>query len=140
VRTRTRGRELALKFLYAQEVSPENDAGEYDRMARDQEKKDAEARDFGRILVDGVSQHRDTLLTRIEAAADNWSWSRMATVDRSLLIIGTFELTMLDDIPPSVTINEIIELGRQYGDANSGKFLNGVLDRVRRDDTDGKEG
>ena len=61
----------------------------------------------------------------------NWDLDRMAVVDRNVLRMAIFELLHCPDIPPKVTINEAIELGKKFSTANSGAFINGILDRVR---------
>jgi N utilization substance protein B len=63
----------------------------------------------------------------------NWDLRRMATVDRNVLRMAVYELAHCDDVPPKVAINEAIELGKKFSTANSGGFVNGILDRIRID-------
>ncbi|HYH03368.1 MAG TPA: transcription antitermination factor NusB, partial [Bacillota bacterium] len=64
--------------------------------------------------------------------AREWTLERMANTDRNILRMALFELTFLKDIPPSVTVNEAVELAKRYGDAESGKFVNGILGEMIR--------
>lgn len=131
MRLRTRGRELALKFLYRSDVAREPTADGFEEFAADQEKND-DSRQFGGELVRGVIEHREALVAMIEESALNWTWSRMPVVDRTLLLIGAFELAHRDDVPAVVTINEVVDLAKRYSTASSGAFVNGVLDTIER--------
>lgn len=131
MRKRTRGRELALKFLYRSDVVADVTDEGFEDFALDQETND-EVREFGGELIRGVVEHRDELIALIEGSALNWSWSRMPIVDRTLLLIGAFELTRREDVPAVVTINEVVDLAKRYSTAASGAFVNGVLDTIER--------
>ncbi len=135
---RTRSREVALQVLFSIDTRPADavtlsDPGGYDHSTL----RDAEASEsikaFAGELVDGVLAHRDAIDELIRTAADNWDLERLAAVDRCVLRLAVYELTERDDIPPKVTINEAIELGKRYSGAQSGAFINGILDRVRKD-------
>ena len=69
----------------------------------------------------------------ISEHATNWTLKRMAVVDRNILRFATYELLFRDDIPPKVTINEAVDIAKKFGDANSGKFVNGILDKIGKD-------
>jgi transcription antitermination factor NusB len=92
---------------------------------------EAEVRRFARELVDGCWAHRDELDARIAAVAENWEIRRMAVVDRNVLRLASYELLFVDDVPPKVSINEAIDLAKRYSTADSGGFVNGILDRIR---------
>ncbi len=83
---------------------------------------------FAKTLVEGVIQHRDAIDAEISKHAHNWAMDRLSVVDRNVLRIAVFELLYLEDIPPVVTINEAIEIAKQFGDDESGGFVNGILD------------
>jgi len=68
----------------------------------------------------------------IEESSKNWRLSRMATVDRNIIRIATFELLSEQDIPSPVIINEAIEIAKKYGTEDSGQFVNGILDTIKR--------
>ena len=93
---------------------------------------DAELKVFARGLVDGTCEHMKEIDERIREAAENWDMSRMAALDRNILRMAVYELAHCDDIPPKVAINEAIELAKQFGAEESGQFVNGILDRIKR--------
>ncbi len=84
-------------------------------------------------LVRKLDEHLEEVDAAIASYLKNWSPERLARLDRIILRLGVAELLYLDDIPPKVTINEYIELSRQFGTDESPGFVNGVLDAVRRD-------
>ncbi len=130
VRRRSRARELALQALYLIDVRGP-DARDEVALYLHAQTDDPETREFATELVEGVSRQREQIDERIAAIAQNWQIHRMAVVDRNILRIGTFELTALADIPPKVSINEAIELAKRYSTADSGAFVNGILDKIR---------
>ena len=88
--------------------------------------------DFAKSLVEGVIQHRDAIDAAISKHAHNWAIDRLSVVDRNVLRIAVFELLYLDDIPSAFTINEAIEIAKQFGDDESGGFVNGILDGLSK--------
>jgi len=86
---------------------------------------------FFHLLVDGVQENRATIDAVIERFSSNWKISRMSCVDRNVLRIAVFELLFCTDIPPKVSINEAIDVGKRYGTEESGAFINGILDSIR---------
>lgn len=82
-------------------------------------------------LVDGVQENRKRIDTVIEQFSSNWKLSRMSCVDRNVLRIAVFELLFCADIPPKVSINEAIDVGKRFGTDESGAFINGILDSIR---------
>jgi N utilization substance protein B len=89
-----------------------------------------EAKKFAECLVEGAWSHRDQLDALIAGCSDNWSLSRMPKVDISILRLAVFEFLYCPDIPPKVTLNEAIDLGKTFGSENSGAFINGILDAI----------
>jgi len=87
---------------------------------------------FAERLVQGVLTHAETIDAIIRENAANWSLERMARTDRNILRMAIYELLHVDDVPGSVTINEAVELAKIYGDADSGRFVNGILGNVLR--------
>lgn len=83
-------------------------------------------------LIKGVLQKKDEIDGIIDQFSSNWKVSRMACVDRNVLRIAVFELLFMGDIPPKVTINEAIDIGKKYGTEESGAFINGILDSIRK--------
>lgn len=136
MRVRTRGRELALQFLFQLDFQDEEYRAELDRFLDETLAGVAnahEAKQYARALVDGVSRHKGDLDALIAKAATNWELDRMAAVDRNALRIGCYELLHSEDIPMKVAINEAIELAKRYSTEASGAFVNGILDRIRKD-------
>jgi N utilization substance protein B len=88
------------------------------------------AKEFAASLVQGTWEHREELDQLIADCSDNWSLGRMSKVDISILRMAVFEFLYCDDIPPKVTLNEAIDLGKTFGSENSGSFINGILDAL----------
>jgi transcription antitermination protein NusB len=86
---------------------------------------------FTQKLVVGVTEHLKDIDEAIGLAAENWRPERMASVDRNILRLGVFELLWCQEVPATVTINEMIELAKAFGSDTSAAFTNGILDRVR---------
>jgi N utilization substance protein B len=93
-------------------------------------KADEDVKAFAEQLVAGVLQHKKDLDALIGKYATNWKVSRMQIVDRNILRLGAYELLWLDDMPAKVTVNEAIELAKDFGDEEAAKFVNGILDKV----------
>ncbi len=130
MRKRTRARELALKALYQLDLRGAEVLGDFDRLLA-LDAPEPEVREFARRLIDGCREHREELDQTIARVAENWDIRRMAVVDRNILRLASFELLFLDDVPPKVSINEAIDLAKRYSTADSGGFVNGILDRIR---------
>ena len=88
------------------------------------------AKAFAATLVHGTWNHKEELDKLIANCSDNWSLSRMSKVDISILRMAAFEFLYCEDIPPKVTLNEAIDLGKTFGSENSGSFINGILDAL----------
>jgi len=89
-----------------------------------------DVRAFAEELVRGVLEHRAELDALLGRYATNWKVSRMQIVDRNILRLGIYEFLWRDDVPAKVTMNEAIELAKDFGDDEAAKFVNGVLDKV----------
>jgi transcription antitermination factor NusB len=136
MRRRTRARETALQFLYQLDQRGESVLDELSAHLDEREKghgPDPDGRAFAQRLVIGTWRVRAAIDETLKHVARNWELKRMAVVDRNVLRMATFELLHCPDIPPKVTINEAIELGKKFSTANSGGFVNGILDRIRID-------
>src|SRR5437660_11969274 len=90
-------------------------------------------REFAEPLIQGMVAHQEQIDERIRKYCENYNLDRISTVDRNVLRLAIYEMLHRDDIPPVVSINEAIELAKTFGGAESGKFVNGILDRVRKD-------
>lgn len=140
MRKRTLSRELALKFLYQADITSERNSDQLDFFWQNQEETDTSVREFAEVLIKGTLTNRDALDKKIDGFADNWELNRMAVVDRNILRLAAFELLFLEDIPPKVTINEAVEIAKRYGDINSGRFINGILDKINKTECQHKKG
>jgi N utilization substance protein B len=127
---RSRSRELALQVLFGHDACKATTL-DATTLADSEDQKDVKA--FAGELVDGVLGHLDELDALITTAADNWDLGRLAVVDRNILRLAVHEMTSRPDIPTKVSINEAIELGKRFSTAQSGAFVNGILDRIRKD-------
>jgi len=85
---------------------------------------------FARELVLGVYEKRPELDRLIIRASKNWRLERMPYVDRSILRMATFEILYMEDVPPKVSIDEAVDIGKRFGTEDSGSFINGVLDNI----------
>ena len=132
MKNRRKAREIALTFLYQWDVRGEEVLPEMDEiLVRD--RRAPEVADYVRLLVRGVIADSREIDGRIGDAAEHWSLHRMALVDRNILRMAIWEMDRRrDDVPAKVAINEAIELAKRFGAEQSGAFVNGVLDRVRR--------
>jgi len=90
-------------------------------------------REFAQPLIEGMVAHLAEIDERIRRYSENFDFNRIAAVDRNILRLAIYEMLCRDDIPPVVSINEAIELAKTFGGAESGRFVNGILDRVRKD-------
>ena len=90
-------------------------------------------KEFAQPLIDGMVAHLPEIDERIARYCDNYEFRRIAPVDRNVLRLAIYEMLHRDDIPPVVSINEAIELAKMFGGNESGRFVNGILDRVKGD-------
>ncbi len=147
MRKRTRSREFALQILYQMDVAKGDleDAlvdfwldrsdlvlTQDEKQAVEDNKRDPEVRAYTEKLVRGTLEKRISIDEIIERFAENWEIGRMACVDRNILRLSTFEILHVDDIPVKVAINEAVELAKRYGEEDSSKFVNGILDRIAK--------
>jgi len=130
--SRTRSRELALQALYTYDVDPSRDRDVITQTLRDAEVND-EVRRHAESLVYGTLDRLGEIDKLIRGAADNWDLERLAVVDRNVLRLALHELLDRDDVPAAVVLDEAIELGKRFSTKQSGAFINGLLDRLRKD-------
>jgi transcription antitermination factor NusB len=133
LRKRTRGRELALQLLYMVDARGEDALDGIDEFLAREAPGEDEAHAFARQLVRGTLDHKKEIDPVIAAATQNWNIRRMALVDRNILRMAVYEMLHVQDIPAKVSINEAIEMGKRFSTQQSGSFINGILDRIRRE-------
>ena len=135
MRRRTLAREHALKILYQIDITKrpvEAVLADYWKADDTRDVKDQEIIGYATALVKGVSSYLDAIDDKISVYATNWQLKRMAVIDRNIMRMGLFELKFSTDIPPKVAINEAVELAKKYGDLESSKFVNGILDKIHK--------
>src|SRR3989338_2909182 len=131
MRKRTQAREYALQLLYKYDIikdSPENLTSFW---SRQEEPVDEEVRIFADEIALGTIKYLEDIDKKVSGYATNWNLNRMAVVDRNVLRLGSFELLYLKDILAKVSINEAVDLAKKYSGEDSGKFVNGILDRIK---------
>lgn len=130
MRKRTQAREVAMTILYQMDVSGDTVHNLVEAYWEMQEKADPDVRQFADRIVRGTGKHRDEIDKVIIKYADNWQLDRMAAIDRNVLRFAIYELLYMPDIPPKVTINEAVNIAKKFSLIESGKFVNGVLDKI----------
>ena len=126
---RRKAREIALQILYQVDVS-KVDADEAIQLFQDSFGMSPEAVEFSTQLIRCTLDHLSAIDELIKTCSENWSLDRMSKVDRNILRTAVCEFLYFDDIPPKVTLNEAIDIGKNYGSDNSGSFINGILDAM----------
>ena len=120
-------------MLYQVDARGDEAAGHVEEFLAREGGGDEEVVRFARLLVEGALAEKREIDDVIAGAAQNWRLDRMALVDRNILRIAVFEMIHVEDIPAKVSINEAIELGKRFSTQQSGSFINGILDRIRRE-------
>ncbi|HWH72031.1 MAG TPA: transcription antitermination factor NusB [Candidatus Sulfotelmatobacter sp.] len=155
---RREARERAVQFLFQYDLNPPEDLKglkaaldqfwESQRAAAISEEKgaatwgqpvelppptaeEAAVRLFADPLIQGTLEHREEADTAIKKYAQNWELHRIAAVDRNILRLAIFEMLHREDIPPVVSINEAVDIAKKFSTQDSGKFVNGILDKVK---------
>ena len=131
--TRRKARELTLQVLFQTdvgEIALDDVISNFWRI----EKVLPEIRDFSLRLSRGVMENISRIDEVIKKYTENWALNRINNIDRNILRIAIYELLYCPDIPYKVAINEAIEVAKKYGTSESGKFINGVLDRVAKEE------
>ncbi len=132
MRKRTKAREHALKILYAIDITGEDPVKCIEAFWKDSDESDKELKKFTDAIVLGFYRNSELIDSVITEHTTNWQLKRMAVIDRNVLRAATYELLFCEDIPPKVAINEAIDIVKKYGDKDSGKFVNGVLDKISK--------
>jgi N utilization substance protein B len=139
--SRRKGRILAFQVLYSWEASGgEGDSKvpvseellNFSWLGDKREKLDQETEDFSRLLILGVIENREKVDAMIQSHLKNWDISRLKRVDLAILRMSTYTLMYQDDIPASIVIDEAIGISKEFGSEDSFRFINGVLDSIRK--------
>ena len=128
--TRRKARELALQALFYLDMQKDESEEmlEYFCGCFCTSKK---SRPFFMKLVNGVLETKGRIDALVEHYSQNWKINRMSCVDRNVMRIAVYEMLYCDDIPPKVSINEAVDIGKKFGTQESGAFINGILDSIR---------
>ena len=126
--SRHQSRERALQILFQYDIHGK--PGLWLDEFWKQYKVSEDVKAFAEQLVNGVIEHKKDLDALIGRHATNWKVSRMQIVDRNILRLGAYELLHCHEMPAKVTLNEAIELAKDFGDEEAAKFVNGILDKV----------
>ena len=128
--TRRKARELAMQALFYMDMQKyaSEEMLEYFCGCFCNSKK---SRPFLIKLVNGVIDEKDQIDALVERFSQNWKIHRMSCVDRNVMRIAVYELLYCDDIPPKVSINEAVDIGKKFGSQESGAFINGIMDSIR---------
>lgn len=128
---RTRARSNAVQMLYTGEIQGKpaiqllNEGCAIEDIG--------ELSDYAVALIQGVDEHVEAIDEHLASTSENWSISRMPIVDRTILRLATYEMVYVDDVPVSVSINEAVELAKEFGGKDeSPSFVNGVLGRIAK--------
>jgi transcription antitermination protein NusB len=127
------GREAALQFLYQIDIHRPGNIDEARTAFWKQNEEPQNVRDFADDLLRGVIEKLPEVDAKIQPLADNWDFNRLAVVDRNIIRLAVYEMLFRPEIPPVVSINEAIEIAKKFSTAESGKFVNGILDRVKKE-------
>lgn len=125
---RTEARRLALQVLYQAEII-ETDPSVIIEDGRLVDETQLLSK-YARRLIDGATSNKDAIDLDIIEASENWALERMPVVDRSLLRLADYEMRYVDEVPISVTINEAVNLAKEFGGDDSPRFVNGILGRI----------
>jgi transcription antitermination factor NusB len=126
---RRRARELAIQVLFHMEYNPGDPSESFERVC-ESFGPPRDIRAYSREVVVGVWENRATIDRLIRRSSKNWRVERMSRVDRNILRMAIYEVLYRKDVPPKVSIDEAVELGKQYGTEESGAFINGILDHI----------
>ena len=126
---RRKARELAVQVLFNLEFSSDSPADVFDLIC-EMFHSGKSIKSFSKELVLGVCEKRKDLDELIAHASKNWRLDRMSRLDKCILRLAAFEILFMEDIPPKVSIDEAVEIGKKFGSDGSGGFINGVLDNI----------
>ena len=130
------GRILAVQFLYQQETAEaQEDVTEALKLFWNLTGASENLRKFAQPRIDGVIEHQNALNEKIQQVSQNWDLSRMAPVDRCVIRVALWEMFHEPDVPPVVAINEAVEISKALSTEESGRFVNGILDRIHKEFT-----
>ena len=126
---RRKARELAIQVLFHLDFNVDDPNKVFDLICENFNSQRS-IRPFSRQLVLGVCEKMKELDGLIRQSSKNWKLERMPRLDKCILRLATFEILFIEDVPPKVSIDEAVEIGKKFGSSDSGSFINGVLDNI----------
>ena len=132
---RSRAREVVMQLLYRDDLNGGGDRDADQQFLAKRLNNSEQLVSFADTILQGVRQYLETIDSKLEATTKNWRLTRMAATDRNVMRIAAWEI-LYGDTPPRVAINEAIEISKRYGDENSSRFVNGVLDKLMQEAVD----
>ncbi|MEI8135341.1 MAG: transcription antitermination factor NusB [bacterium] len=126
-------RERALQVLFSHAINERNTDELYIELIKADEILSEQALEFARDLLRHFNQHEAELNVIITERLSNWDFTRVALVDKILIQLGILEFKYFPEIPPKATINELIEIAKDFSTEESGKFINGILHAIKED-------
>lgn len=131
---RRQAREWAVQFLFQTEFNPGDLEQALTDFWNDEEKKPSDRdRNYVNEMVRGVLEKQREIDRTISKYTQNWDVDRLGVLDRTVMRVATYEMLFRGDIPPVVSINEAVEIAKAYSGKDSGRFVNGVLDRIQKE-------
>ena len=130
---RREGREAAIQFLFQQDLHSGNEEKPLLSDFWQIRTATKKTQEFSTELINGILANQTAIDERITQYVANYGLERIAAVDRNILRVAIYEMLFCKDVPPVVSINEAIEIAKRFGSEDSGRFVNGVLDRFRHD-------
>jgi N utilization substance protein B len=124
-------REAAAQYLYQREMQGDESDNALSEFY-DMRGLSPSGRRFCDALLQGWMRHRESVDEAIQKNAINFEFHRLSAVDRNVLRVAAYEILHCPDVPPAVAINEAIEIAKKFSTGDSGKFVNGVLDNIRK--------
>lgn len=132
MRKRTLARTYALQVLYQMDITSDNYIECLESFWQSLEDVvEDPVKEFTFELVKGVRDNLESIDKMISEYAANWQIERMAFIDRNVLRLSCYEIIFRNDIPPKVSINEAVELAKKFSGIEAGKFVNGILDKIK---------
>jgi N utilization substance protein B len=128
---RRQNRVAAMQFIYMHSINKSETTPDMLRRFFENQENPREFYEFAEELVLGVIEHAAEVDKRIDECSSNWKFERIAKVDLAILRLAVYELLHREDIPPIVTIDEAIDISKEYSDDDARRFINGMLDKIK---------
>lgn len=125
------GRTAAMQYLFSWSLNKPDDLANDLKLFFEHQEQPRDHYAFGEEVIHGTIEHLEEIDGHIRSLAHNWEFERIAKIDLAILRMAIYEMLFRKDIPPVVSINEAIDLSKQFSNADAKRFINGILDRVK---------